>query len=155
VQINVVAIDVFQTLQRPACLRKLVGSNAEIDIAVWAKTGVRIKAPDGPTLDEHRFEALGAQQREYVSNLAFVNQRRQSKAAVNLTELVTGCGVCQRRITYAPPGECGGAGFAKQRQNVCQFSFREIRGGDYRLTRAARVGTPVRRLRGLSPGARE
>src|SRR5882672_9098531 len=94
-QIDVVAVELLQTFQRRGGSDKLIGSNAKIDIAIRTKRGVGIQARDGPALDEHRLDALGAQQRQHVSDFAFVNQCRQSISPVNIMELSSAVCVCE------------------------------------------------------------
>jgi len=118
-EIDVVTLNVFQTLQRRVCFRKLIGANAEIDVAIRPQRRVRIKASDGPTFDEHRLDTCGAQQRQHVSDLALVDESRQSLAPINFLKHSPALRIGERRIANAPPGERAGARLAKQRDEFC------------------------------------
>jgi len=128
-EIDVVTLNVFQTLQRRVCFRKLIGANAEIDVAIRPQRRVRIKASDGPTFDEHRLDACRAQRRNHFDNLAFMQQRRQTEATIDFVKLPAGSGVSERRIAQPAPGERAHAGATKRRCDGVQIRFGKIEAG--------------------------
>jgi hypothetical protein len=54
-------IDVRQSRQHALCSCKLIGRDAEIDVAVGTQGAVGIAARDAPTFDEHGLDALVVQ----------------------------------------------------------------------------------------------
>jgi hypothetical protein len=153
-----VSFDILQAPQRPLCLGNLIRGHAEIDVAIRTQRALRIPARDGPTLNQHRFNAGSAQERKHVSQLSFVYQRRQSKATINFVKLLTSRGGCQGCIANLPPGECARAGAAKQRRDFREFSFGywTLDFGLWSLVQALRtLDLRLWTLAGSPPGAAE
>ena len=76
------------TFKQCGGISKVLGVNTEIQIAVMTQTGVRIRAGDGPTLNQDGIQLFLVKQAKDLSNIVLMNCRFKCQLFVGPKELL-------------------------------------------------------------------
>src|SRR6266566_534044 len=120
------AIASLGSSQNLFCQLEVLGTHANVYIAIGPERPFGIHAGRGPTLREHSLDPGLSQQRKDFLDSLFVDFRLQRLETICLMKNLSGGAVSKRSLLDATPAKCGGSGVIEQGSHFIQLTLRDF-----------------------------